>query len=85
MSHFRSKIKSKKSVTIKLHATVMLNSFFWKIFFFFFSDSGRDMFSKLLKLSSLYKSMFYLPNSLVRRLIDKIQLIDENQRRCNYP
>ena len=35
-------------------------------FFFIFSESGPDMFSKQLEPSSVYKPIFCLPNSLVR-------------------
>ena len=58
------------SVAIKLHSTVMLNPLLLKILnnvFFIFSESCPDMFSKQLKPSSLYKPIFCLPNSLVRR------------------
>ena len=42
----------------------MLNLLLLKVlnnFCFIFSESGPDMFSKQLKLSSLYKSIFCLP------------------------
>ena len=52
----RSKVTSKKSVTIKLHSTVMLNPLLLKIlnnFILIFSESDTDIFSKQLKPSSL--------------------------------
>ena len=70
MTDFRSKITSKNSATIKLHSTVMLSQLLLKIlniFFFIFSESRPDIFSKQLKSSSLNKPTSCLPNSLVRR------------------
>ena len=70
VADFRSKVTSKKSVTMKLHSLVMLNPLLLKVVnnvFFILSASGPDMFSKKLKPSSLYMMIFCLPNSLLRR------------------
>ena len=69
MADFRSKVTYKRSVTIKLHSTVMLNPLHLKIlsnFFFLISESGPAIFSRQFKLSSLYRPIFCLPNFLVR-------------------
>ena len=53
-----------------IHCTVILNPLLLKILnncLFIFSELGPDMFLKQLQPSSLYKPIFCLPNSLVRR------------------